>query len=376
MRYFFLFFLFAQILSSCDNNSTYQVVDNQKIENNCVSRKQADLIFDLIKVLPNESQFAIAIVKDTITKFYGVKRVNDTIISIENRDSRFEIGSISKIFTATLLSNFVLNGKINLEDKINEALPFQLKDDVQFTYKQLANHTSGLEKSPFTLLPDMSPINPYRNFTDDKLKKYLKYKLNLLSKPGQEYHYSNIGMGVLGYTLSVIENKDYETLLKEMIFSKYNMINSTSVRIQKNENIVHGIDRKGNIFEKNWDIGYLKPAGGIVSTVEDLSKFAKAQFDSSNIELALTRKTTAETDIKVKNNKLYYGLGWLIAKEDSGEIYYCHSGLTKGYSSNIVLNVNKKVGMIVLTNTSLTAKKTQFQRSWSNKFIKTIENNK
>lgn len=325
--------------------------------------------------MPNESQFSIAILRDTNVIFYGVKRVHDSIITIKNKDSRFEIGSISKVFTATLLANFVNEGKVKLDDEINKALPFQLKDDIKITYIQLANHTSGLEKQPFVLLPDWSPINPYRNLTNEDLKKYMKDKLHLLSIPGQEYHYSTIGMGVLGYTLSTLANKDYETLLQEKIFSKYKMINSTSLRHWENENIVHGIDNRGIVFEKNWDIGYLKPGGGLVSTVEDLSKFAIAQFDSSNVELALTRKKTFETEIKVKNNKMNIGLGWLIAEENTGEVYFCHGGVTRGFCSNMVLNIKRKTGMIVLTNVGFLFRKTDFQKNWSTKFIKSIENN-
>jgi|GEM_PF-3448284 len=80
---------------------------------------QLDTIYRLTNAFPNNIQIAFALIKNGQTTFYGVNRINDTLISIQNSNSAFEIGSITKVFTTTILANFVINGNLKLDDKIN-----------------------------------------------------------------------------------------------------------------------------------------------------------------------------------------------------------------------------------------------------------------
>ncbi len=98
-------------------------------------------------------------------KFYGIKRVNDSIITIDNHNSVSEIGSITKVFTSILLSNFVIDKKIELDDKINNYINISLKNNTKISFKQLANHTSGLPRLPSNLnLALVNPENPYQEY--------------------------------------------------------------------------------------------------------------------------------------------------------------------------------------------------------------------
>lgn len=86
-------------------------------------------------------------------------------------------------------------------------------------------------------------------------------------------------------------------------------------------------------------------AGGIVSITEDLSKFAYAQFDPKNKELALTRKPTFRI-----NEDTAIGMCWHIIKSRNGKDLYWHNGGTGGYSSSMAVNVEEKTAVIILSN--------------------------
>jgi len=86
----------------------------------------------------------LAFINGDNVNFYGIIRQNDSIIYTDNSQHIFEIGSITKVFTAHLLAKAVLDNKVKLNDTINDYLTIKCKDDIPITFKSLANHTSGL----------------------------------------------------------------------------------------------------------------------------------------------------------------------------------------------------------------------------------------
>ena len=321
------------------------VINNLTIKSGIITQKQSEIIFENAKIFPNHTQISIAIIKDGKVNYYGINNKNDTISTVNNQKSVFEIGSISKVFTSTILANFVIDEKINLNDNINGYLKTSFNNDTEISFINLANHTSGLPRLPSNLdLTKVNPENPYKEYKEKELEEYLTKHLELLNK--EKYQYSNLGAGLLGYTLSKIENTTYENLLQNKIFSKFNMYNSTSDINKIKGNLVKGLDNEGNDVP-NWELSVLAGAGAIFSTVEDLSQFAISQFDNSNKELKLTRKKTFEV-----NENLDIGLGWHILKSQSKNFWYWHNGGTGGYSSSMVIDENTKNGIIILSNVS------------------------
>ncbi len=321
------------------------VINNLTIKSGLITQKQSEIIFENAKIFPNHTQISIAIIKDGKVNYYGINNKNDTISTVNNKRSVFEIGSISKVFTSTILANFVIDEKINLNDNINGYLKTSFNNDTEISFINLANHTSGLPRLPSNLdLTKVNPENPYKEYKEKELEEYLTKHLELLNK--EKYQYSNLGAGLLGYTLSKIENTTYENLLQNKIFSKFNMYNSTSDINKIKGNLVKGLDNEGNDVP-NWELSVLAGAGAIFSTVEDLSQFAISQFDNSNKELKLTRKKTFEV-----NENMDIGLGWYILKSQSKNFWYWHNGGTGGYSSSMVIDENTKNGIIILSNIS------------------------
>jgi CubicO group peptidase (beta-lactamase class C family) len=309
---------------------------------------QIDSIYNQVKNFPNNTQLAIAFIQNGKISYYGIERKNDTLVTIENERKVFEIGSISKVLTTTLLADFVVKKEINLDSLINPHFDFAFNNNEVFTFKELANHTSGLPRLPsnirFAVI--FNSKNPYKKYDERKLDKYLKDDLTLDYKKGSKSEYSNLGMGLLSYTLRKYSGKSYETLINEKIFDKYKMMSSTTEKSKIANKLVGGLDDEGRLTP-NWDPGALIGAGGVYSSVEDLTKFALGQFDSTNVELTLTRnKTFKENDFRD------VGLGWFIINRKNGDKWYWHNGGTGGYTSSMALDVDHKNGVIILSNIS------------------------
>ncbi|WP_168796439.1 serine hydrolase domain-containing protein [Flagellimonas onchidii] len=337
--------LIGIVFSSCLNGQTIDAI-------NGINKEQSELIFNNTRTFPNNTQLSVALIKNGEIDFVGIERTNDTIKLIENHKNVFEIGSITKVFTATLLSNLINDQKIKLNDNIQDYLDFKIKLNREITFKELANHTSGLPRIPSNLnLLIVDRDNPYKDYDKEKLKEYLTSEIKLNQEPGVKYEYSNLGAGILGFEIAAISNTSYESLLQEKIFQKYKMENSTSKRESIKSKLVKGLKPSGKITS-NWDFDVLAGGGAIFSTVEDLSKFALAQFDNKNKELTLTQKPTFKI-----NDNMQIGLGWhIIKRKNDGELIW-HNGGTGGYTSSMALDLENKNGIIILSNVSAFNKK-------------------
>jgi CubicO group peptidase (beta-lactamase class C family) len=339
--------LLGIIFTSCSNAQTTTAVNGIDFRESELDKEQLELIYSNVKSFPNNTQLSIALIKNQEVSYVGVKRVNDTIRLIDNHQDAFEIGSITKVFTSTLLANFVTDQQVKLDDNIQDYLDFKLKVDDKITFQQLANHTSGLPRLPSNLnLLLVDQNNPYKDYGPTDLTTYLTKNMALNQAPGTKNEYSNLGAGILGFELALIANTTYEDLLQEKIFSTYNMTNSTSQGEKVKVNLVKGQNAEGEVTS-NWDFDSLAGGGSILSTVEDLSKFGLAQFNEENAELALTQQPT----FKISEN-MSIGLGWHVLKRKNGGELIWHNGGTGGYTSSMALDLEHNNGIIILSNAS------------------------
>ena len=312
-----------------------------------IDKEQAKIIFDKAKNFPNKTQLSFAFIENEKVCYYGVIKENDSLKTIDNKENIFEIGSISKVFTATLLANAVLEKKIKLDDDINKFYDFPFKNNAKIDFKSLSNHTSGLPRLPTNLdFEKVNPDNPYKEYDETKLNFYLKNELAQSQTTREKSEYSNLGAGILGFTLGKVQKSSYEKLLNEKIFKKYKMTSSfVNNKLVKNR-LVKGLDESGKEVS-HWDFDVLAGGGAILSNVTDLSKFVNAQFQATNKELALTRVSTFTV-----NERLKMGLGWHIIKTKAGKDIYFHNGGTGGYSSSMAINMENKNSVIILSNVS------------------------
>ncbi len=305
----------------------------------------AETIFSKTTDFPDNTQLSIAIIENGEAKYYGIIKQNDSIKTIQNQNKIFEIGSITKVFTSTVLASLVLENKIKLTDAINSYYPFKFRNDIALSFESLANHASGLPRLPDNLGSDNTD-NPYKKFGKHEIEEYLQKHLKLESNSVKTYSYSNLGAGLLGYTLGLTQKTSFQDLLQKEVFDKYSMTNSYASIKNRNEALVKGLDENGNEVS-NWDFDVLFGGGGILSTTENLVKFATAQFDPQNKALTLTRTSTFSI-----SDQMEIGLAWHILKSANKNNLFWHNGGTGGYSSSMIVDPQNKFAVIILSNVS------------------------
>jgi len=314
-----------------------------------IEKAQVELIANTLSEFPNHSEIAIALVHSNKSVFYGLQQKNDSIGISNNSNLVFEIGSITKVFTTQLLINLLDEDKINsLDESVLPYLDFNIKGNPTITFRQLANHTSGLPSNLSGSIFNTDASNPYRNWNREKLMNYFSKDVKLNSEPGVVYQYSNVGMALLAYTINKITGKEYESLLQENIFQPLEMIQSTTNRDLIQEYLVQGYNRKGKPTA-NWEMAEMKGAGAILSSTLDLSKFALWNFFALNNQLKLMSQSSL-----VINDNLEIALGWHIVKNKSTNPFLWHNGGTGGYKSSMAINLNNNTAVIVLTNIGAT----------------------
>jgi len=315
------------------------------------SPEERRLIEKQIQPLPTKVQVAVAVVQGDSVRFLGGERTPQGIRYLDNRAAVFEIGSITKIFTATLLAQQVRKGTLRLDEPVRRLVPFELKSPgrggVDVTLKHLAGHTSGVCHQPPGLnlhaLIHFHPGEPFRDYDRPRFEHYLQHEMELDFTPGERYQYANMGMSLVGYILTLRTGKNYEALLQENIFGPLGMRSSTTDITRVRDRVVVGVRDKG-VPAPNWDMNALAPAGGIKTSAEDFARFAQAQF-APDPAVAMTQQPT----FKIEDN-YFVGLGWHIIDRKNGERWLNHGGGMAGYTAIVNVNVRKKRAVIVLSN--------------------------
>lgn len=346
-------YLFLILLTICFGCSSMKNVRNAFVDKDIyeveIEKSQVELIANTLSEFPNYSEISIALIHSNKPVFYGLQRINDSIRITQNSNQVFEIGSITKVFTTQLLINLLEEGKIkSLDESVTPYLDFKIKGNPTITFRQLANHTSGLSGNLSGSIFTTDASNPYKNWNKEKLVEYFSKEVKLNSEPGELYQYSNVGMALLAYTISKIEEKGFESLLQENIFQPLEMSQSTTNRELIQDYLVQGYNWKGKPTV-NWEMAEMNGAGAILSSTQDLSKFVLWNFSALKNELKLMSEST-----KVINDDLEIALGWHIIKNKTSNPFLWHNGGTGGYKSSMAINLYNDTGVIILTNIGAT----------------------
>lgn len=320
-------------------------IDKAKI----LTEEENRIVSDYCTSFPDGTQLSMAFINDNDVSFIGFIKQGDSLIEVNNRDSVFEIASISKVFTATLLSHLLVDSTLNLDEPIENFLPFELNtsnyDNKGITLKTLLNHTSGFPRMPSDYIKIIENKKNGSVYDSRRLKEYLQDKLILTNKPGEEYQYSNLGYTTLGYLIEQIQKTQYDDLLQQKVCSEYGMNNTTTDYDRIKESIVVGRDSLGQSLPYV-DLGIYKFSGGIFSTVLDLSKFIMANFSNDKI-LNFQRQET------YRRGNTGMALGWQITNFGGANCkWFFHDGGLDGYRSACFMDVSSKCAVIILSNVS------------------------
>ena len=280
-----------------------------------------------------------------------------------NEHTIFQLASLTKSFTA-ILANYMINeGKLDLEESIITYLPQSLPTATleklrPITVEHVLQHRAGLPrgaqnepKTPFGL-----PLK-----ASDYSEADLLENLNLLElqyEPDTKWDYSNFGYSLMGYLLERVSGLSYEALIQQYIAEKLNMPHTTislTATQQKHLATPYRPDMR-NMKTRPWEFGKLVAAGGIFSSVSDLSQLMIKQMEAyENYEQAGSLSPFILTHHKKpmgKSGYPYYGFGCFENQSsiDTSLIHYGHSGDVDGYASQFSFVPSKKTGIIMLTS--------------------------
>ncbi len=299
--------------------------------------------------------FVVGAVQAGKTQFLSYGETSKGSRTAPNPDTVYEVGSVTKVFTCTLLADMVERGLVKLEDPVQRYLPSDVQmpvaDGKPVRLVDLATQSSGLPRMPNNFAP-ADPRNPYADYRERRLYAFLKsYELR---RPPGTYEYSNLGMGLLGVVLAHRAGISYEQLLSERITGPLGM---SDTRITLDDRLRRRLAPPYNAALEpatNWDFKALAGAGAVRSTARDLLKFAKANLDGDGPLHQAFRLAQAEHCDPVKGPTM--GLGWHIARDG---ITRWHNGQTAGYHTWLAIVPGRGIGVVVLSNTA-TSRITQF----------------
>jgi CubicO group peptidase (beta-lactamase class C family) len=328
------------------NRSTPVATDNK---NTTPLDKEVDKALTDFFDDPDNIGAVVAVVKDGAIFYYHYGEAKKNSGKVPGNNAIFEIGSISKTFTGILLAQAVLDKKLSLEDDIRKYLPAACAglelDGKPVLVKHLSNHTSGLPRltDDLATTPGYNEEDPYAHYTAAMYNNYLA-RVKLESVPGTKQEYSNTGVAVLGIILEKVYGKSYEQLLTTYVANPLNMKTTfvTLPAIQESNFASGYSDGKET---PHWNLMQTSAAGGIRSTVSDMVLYLKANMADVTPAIALSHKETFNNGIDA------IGLGWFLYPT-KGDSLIWHNGGTGGFTSYTGYLKEKKVGVVVLTNSS------------------------
>ncbi|WP_316805429.1 serine hydrolase domain-containing protein [Pedobacter nototheniae] len=269
--------------------------------------------------------------------------------------NNFHVASISKTFTATAIMQLAGKGKIDINKPLITYLPyFKLKDERYkvITIKQMLNHTSGM--------PDVEDYEWEKGIADnDAAERYTRSLTDkeMISKPGAEFHYSNMAFDVLGDLIAKVSGVSFENYVKENILTPLEMKESSFYYPEVKENL-RTTPHTGKPQKVSAIYPYNRmhaPSSTLNSSVVDLSHWAIAnmyggQYKNKQIISPATHATlfTPTFTIDAKQQTAV-GISWFMYPY-KGLMNYTHDGGDLGYRSVITLIPEKKLGIIILSN--------------------------
>ena len=282
---------------------------------------------------------------------YGRARVGMDVAG----NSIFNLGSVAKLFTATLLADMVERGEVKLDDAIEKFLPSDWKipsrNNQKIALLDLATHTSGLPSTPGNSTTQQDGRPGYVGYTEQQLAEFLA-GYTLTRDIGSQYEYSNLGMGLLGFVLSRWAGKSLEDLLYERIWHPLKM-----KRTGSREKLSRLFDREMTVSffgdgqeAPNWPMPpVLIGSGGFHSSVHDMLRFLGANMGFIRSPLAKAMKRAQQGYRSTGSPGGEVGLGWGVTKGDH-EYYLTHTGGSVAYSSFIGINRKLGRGVVILGN--------------------------
>jgi CubicO group peptidase (beta-lactamase class C family) len=270
----------------------------------------------------------------------------------------YRIGSITKLFTSTAILHLRDQGKLRLDDPVSLSLPWfathnPFPDAPEITIRHLLTHTAGLSReADFPYWTDH--IFPTREELAESVPAQ-----DAINPPETTYHYSNLGMSILGEIVTAVSGQPWADFVQETILDPLGMLSSST---SPDEEILQRLataymlespDGTRDVMEY-YEAGAIAPAGGIVSSVEDLGRFASLQFrdgpaGGDQILKGSTLREMQRVHWVYESFSGGRGLGFAVSRRD-GTTFVGHGGSIGGHVSNLLMVPDEKIAVIVAIN--------------------------
>jgi CubicO group peptidase (beta-lactamase class C family) len=349
---FFLLILFFVTFYSCQKEELIDVT--QKVE--------------LEKVIDSEFKryempgLACAAVKEDSIVYIGYRGYANLKDKVEiSSQTRMLVGSISKTVTLTAIMQLYDRGQIDLDADINSYLPFEVRNprykDMPITVRMLLTHTSSISNTKTGYLFWFWGYGDYpetlmsfqQNYLTTEGKYYSKYNYSD-QKPGATYLYSNVAAALLACLVEHATGQDFNDYCKENIFEPLGMNKTTWFYSEtlKNEMAIPYANTDINNPPQPFSISPFYPAGQLITTAKDLSKFMSAYImDGSYNNYQLLKPQTVDLILHDYQDKQ----GLIFVTKKMGQFtVWGHTGMIPGASAEMFLDRENRIGYIMIIN--------------------------
>jgi len=336
---------FIMVITGCKNSSNFTEIS---FDGDNIFRLNPELLTLINKTCRNKEHIKLTVgflIDDNI--FIKIFDVNG---EIDLEHYVYEIGSITKTFTGSLLAKYIHDGKISLDDGIQKYITGLNENNYYPTIRRLMTHTAGysqrfpLNRSEFFNLIKEFPfggkrLNPFYHNLNDIIN--LTESVNLKDRD-YNYTYSNFGISLPGHAIGIISGKGYWDTKNDFIKNELGLQN-TYLGISE-RNISGYNNRNENCGNWLWDNdNILAPAGAISSTAYDLLTYARMHINEERPYLSLSHQNQTRG-----GRNFDMGLGWMLNRKNNNILF--HLGGTGCFSTYLVIDKERKVASVVLSN--------------------------
>jgi CubicO group peptidase (beta-lactamase class C family) len=252
-----------------------------------------------------------------------------------NIETEFRVGSLTKMFTSTVILKLVESSRISLNDPLSKFVPgFLNGDNIQI--RHLLSHTSGIKGNT---------EGPEPKTLAESVTKFHAEPSNV--KPGEHFEYNNFNYILLSYIAQKVTGKNYPDLMREMVLNKIGMTHSgldRNDRASANKALgyVTNPQTVAWVERETPNVAIASGAGALYTTLDDLYKWSEAIDHHTLLPAATYQKAFTP----VKGN---YGFGWIVNSKD-GKKEISHSGAIEGFIANFIKYPEEDITIILLSN--------------------------
>lgn len=299
----------------------------------------------------------IGVYKDEKSFIKGYGTVNKGGTTVPDASTVFQIASVSKLFTASLLQILCDEGALKIDATLGELIggSIPLSPAAQrATLKQLVTHTSGFSSVPKPLELSATKLagkenlmqNPYSHLGPQYVFDYLATTEDKRG-PGR-FEYSNFGMGLLGHVLEIVTKRNFESLVFEKLLMPLDM-RDTAITLtpEMKAHLAQGYTGDGEP-SPHWTFHALAGAGAFNSNADDMMRFVRANIEVGSL-MSQTLKKMHEPQFGGNT-----GIGWMqstfLDRYFGNQAVIWHNGMVGGYASYVSIDTKAKIGIVILSN--------------------------